>query len=358
MARKTGKKVPKWTARKPNGATTRPRSGSGKRIAPAARDWKALGENLASVLGAMSENQYLIISARREPWFVQFARQGKELLRAEAVSNNYLPESSRLSDAKMAALTRLGWLAPTGSPPESTPEKQPNGSPNFFRDFTPPVPFEEVAELATETLVRIYGVVHPSALEYQSFEQDHGTLLLPTLGLMARPQTPSKTSSKEASTGEGHDFESLRALVLGTVRKGLEDDKVDFDDDGDLQVRFGSAVAFVRPMKDPLSVRVFSPILTAVEADHELLHRLNDLNADTSFAKFLHRGDTVYATVDVPAAPMVPEHLDRAIVGLGQFADELDDQLQTDFGGRTAFGEFRAKPLERFLGFKPPRATA
>jgi hypothetical protein len=354
MERKKKRTVTKRAAAKPSRAKGGPRSGNGKRLAPAARDWRKLGANLAAVLGAMGEDQYLIISAKREPWFVQFAKQGAELLRAEAVSNHYLPEGSRLPDAKVATLTRLGWVAPTGLPPESTPEKQPNGSPNFFRDFTPPVPFEDVAQLAVETLTKVYGVVHPTALEYQAFHRDQGTLLLPTLGLTARPQEPAKAASKKTPAGDGHDIASLRALVLKTVRKGLKDDTADYDDDGDLQVRFGSAVAFVRPVENPLSVRVFSPVLAAVEADEELLARLNDLNADTSFARLMHMGDTVFAAVDVPAAPLLPEHLDRAIVGLGKFADEIDDHLQADFGGRTAFGEFRAKPADRTLGFKIP----
>jgi hypothetical protein len=358
VARPKAGKGRKRVAGKRSATKVTARSRSGKRLAPARQDWNTLEKNLAAVLGAMGEDQFLIVSAKREPWFVQFAAKGAGGLRAEAVSNNYLPEGSRLPDTKVAALKRLGWLPPTGLPPESTPEKQPNGSPNFFRDFTPPVPFEDVARLAVETLAKVHGVVHPTALEYQSFHEGHGALLLPTLGLTPLRQEPAGKSSRKSPAGEGHDFASLRALVLRTVRAGMKDDAVDYDGDGDLRVRFGSAVAFVRPMKDPLSVRVFSPVLAAVEADLELLARLNDLNADTSFARLLHQGNTVYASVDVPAAPLVPEHLDRAIAGLGGYADELDDHLQMDFGGRTAFGEFRPRPVERSLGFKPPKATA
>ncbi len=100
-------------------------------------------------------------------------------------------------------------------------------------------------------------------------------------------------------------------------------------------------------------MHLHSPVVAAVDGENGLLQRLNDLNATISFARFLALNGTVFAAVDIQAAPLVPAHLHRAILGLGNLADGVDELLQREFGGRTAFGEFRPRPTEQRLGFRP-----
>ena len=157
------KKAPKKTAKPSKPKTT-------------AEAWQSFGDNLAAVLGALSEDQYLVISAKRDPWYVQFAAQGAHGMRAEAVSDSYLDDSAKLSAAQIAALKKAGWLPPTGTPGEAAPKKQPDGSPNYFLEYSRPVPFEEVASLARHTLADIFEVIHPGALEYQSFDRNDRAL--------------------------------------------------------------------------------------------------------------------------------------------------------------------------------------
>jgi len=127
--------------------------------------WPAFVERLAGVLGALEEDQYLVISVKRTNRFVQFAAQGAFGMRAETTSNDYLTGSERLSARQVLALRAAGWHGQTGSPDESTPEKDPDGSPNFFVEFASPVPFMDVAQLTVQTVAEILGVPHPGFLE-------------------------------------------------------------------------------------------------------------------------------------------------------------------------------------------------
>lgn len=127
--------------------------------------WPPFEDRLTAVLGALEEEQVLIISVKNTNRFVQFVAQGPFGMRAEATSNRYLAQSERLDPAQIAELVAAGWRNPTGSPEESTPEDDPDGSPNFFVEFPAPVRSAEVAKMAVHTLASIMRVPHPWFLE-------------------------------------------------------------------------------------------------------------------------------------------------------------------------------------------------
>jgi hypothetical protein len=287
----------------------------------------------------LEEDQFLVISAKRGWAYVQFAAQGSFGLRAESVSNNYLSGADALSADQVDALQKLGWSPPTGTPSEVTPKKQPEGSPNFFRDFARPVPFSDAARLAVRTLAGVHGIPHPGYLEYQAFDTDRRSILIPTLGLKVRPS--ARPSAKERPSS----VRRVRGLVLKAIRKASANADLRFDKHGRLALRFGSAVVVVRAHKDPFCVSVTSPLLGKVQRTDGLVDRLNDLNAKVRFARLFVRDGVVYAAVEVSASPFVPEHVVSACELLGNLADHIDGMLQWEFGGRTAFGEFRSKPL-------------
>ena len=74
--------------------------------------WPAFERKLAETLGALEEDQYLVVSAKRGWAYVQFAAQGSFGLRAECVGNNYLDEAHALRAGQMALLRRIGWSSP------------------------------------------------------------------------------------------------------------------------------------------------------------------------------------------------------------------------------------------------------
>jgi len=62
--------------------------------------------------------------------------------------------------------------------------------------------------------------------------------------------------------------------------------------------------------------------------------------------------DSVIAALDIFTSPLIADHVARGCALLGDIADQVDDLLQEEFGGRTAFGEFRSPTQKkRRIGF-------
>lgn len=299
--------------------------------------WDDLETRLAEALGALEEDQYLILSAKRGYGYVQFAAQGSFGLRAEAVSNHYLPPEHALGEAELATMRELGWNEPTRKPSEPAPEGQSMGSPNFFHDFERPVHFADLARVAIRTLVEALHVSHPGSLEYEARDRDGSQILLPGLGLKHRVAAPKPAAPAEQTPAR------TRELLLQAARQGFEDPHLEFDKDGDLAMRFGSAMVFVRVHESPHCISVFSPVLSNPSEPEGVVARLNELNAGLRYVRLFLTGDVVFAAMEVPAVPFVAQHVLDACVEIGRVADGIDDMLQAQFGGRTAFGEFRGK---------------
>jgi hypothetical protein len=145
---------------------------------------------LASVLHDLGQTQdeSLIISDVHSRRYVQFYVDESMGLHAEAASNNCLSPARALSVDQERALLALGWSPPSWSfddPPGTSPS---GGSCNFVRLFVPPVPFDEAARLAVETLTDVLCVSDPSDLDYHAFfDEGDEVVLLPILGIARRP---------------------------------------------------------------------------------------------------------------------------------------------------------------------------
>jgi hypothetical protein len=289
--------------------------------------WPPFEQNLTAVLARLEEDQYLILSVKHSDRFVQFAGQGSFGMRTETTSNSYLPKSELLNDEQIEAMQASGWLSPTGAPDEATPERDPDGSPNFFRDFPSPVPYEAIARLTVRTFAEILRVPHPGFLEYEAFD-DHCPLLFPSLGLKVRERQEVIETT-----------ESIRQRLLTVLREVTDLPNLEYDEDGDIAIRFGSALVYARITEEPLLIRLYTPILSGIEIGEALLMRLNDINAHLNFARFVYRNGTVFGLVDAAAIPFVADHIAEGFTQLCSVADGIDDLLQAEFGGQTAFLE-------------------
>ena len=212
--------------------------------------WPPFAQKLATVLATLNEDQFLVILAKRSNRFVQFAGQGASGVRAESVSNQYLPRSEQLDAQQIARLKELGWQTPTGTAESSTPERDPDGSPNYFVEFASPVPFAALADLAVRTLVDVLRVPYPGFLEYEAFDADQNSIIHPELGL--KRATRTTPTDKLADVAD---------RLLATIKEATGIADLAFDDDGDIQVRYGSMAAFIRPVGDPPYVRIRSLLL-------------------------------------------------------------------------------------------------
>lgn len=290
------------------------------------RLWRELARKLESVLSRLKEDECLVLCGKASNHFVQFMNQGSEGLRAEAVSNGFLSGRERWSEAQHAAFLALGWEPPTGSPEEATPIMQPEGSANYLHEFKVPVDAAAAAALAVTTLADVMAIPHPGFLNYQSFDVDRGgSLSWSELGL--KVAEPAQSAARTAER-------LLRALREET---GIE--SLDFDDDGDVPLRYGSVVVFARVSGDTPSVRLHARILGEVSSSAALLERLNDLNARVVRPTFFHAVDSVYAVTDIPASPFEGRHLVQALREFCELADGVDELLQSEFGGHTTFAD-------------------
>jgi type III secretion system-like peptide-binding chaperone len=149
---------------------------------PAEEAWRDFETQLARALGDLEEDQFLIVSKKRTNRFTQFCSQGRFGMRVEATANAYLRRRERLMSDERRRLTELGWRCPTLTVEEDQAGAV-DGSPNFFRDVPWPVPFDEVAALATATLRQVFRARHPGELEYHARSFDGHPVRFPSLRL-------------------------------------------------------------------------------------------------------------------------------------------------------------------------------
>ena len=270
----------------------------------------------------MAEDQMLVISDKQSRRFIQFAAQGAFGLRAEISSNAYLPRSDRLTDMQIARLFKAGWEFPTGRPGESTPEKDPDGSPNFFIDFPAPIETGRIAAQAVAALSEILRVPHPGFLRYEAFDTDGNVLDFPRLGI--------KRMEKE----EQANLRRIAPRLLAALRviTGLKD--LDYDEDGDVVLRYGNITMCVRIIGNPPWIRFYAPLVRDVRETRKLLARLNELNSDFGFMDFFAHDKTVYAISEITASPLQHAVLEKAMRIFSTIADGMDATLKAEFGGK------------------------
>ncbi|HEU4421129.1 MAG TPA: hypothetical protein VFR67_01160, partial [Pilimelia sp.] len=136
--------------------------------------------------------------------------------------------------------------------------------------------------------------------------------------------------------------DQVRTVVATMLKTDLEHLQVDAD--GDINIRAGSAMVFVRVRDNPPLVDVFSPVLTEVEPTEQLYVKLSELTNRMPIGRLYCTSDTVWASIPVFGRSFQATHLMLAVQVMTGLADELDDRLHGEFGGKRFFGE----------GDKPP----
>jgi hypothetical protein len=291
-------------------------------------DWPDFVAELARTLAALGPTESLVLevvpegSAAPPSYYVQFAPQPGGL-RAEAVGNAFLPEPAQLNDAELERLEQQGWTAPASQ------------APNFWKDWSAPVPNEEVADLAVTTLRLIYGAQTPADIREQR----------------RAGRTPGPASMPAAHGAPVATIESVRRGVDQAMHDlfGVEDLKKDEHDEL-WPFEFGSAAVHVRVYGEPPIVQVMAPLLTELHETPELIEAVNGLNLNVAFAKIVWTGDAIVASIEMFGAPFTPLHLSHACSVIGAIADDHVHVLQQRFGGRMGNGAFRPPPRPSRVG--------
>jgi hypothetical protein len=295
--------------------------GISHRIDPAkkiSKDWPIFTERLTSVLSKLKEDQFLIVSTEDGDQYVQFACQGVWGMRVEVPSNHFLKGAHRLNRRQMLWLSSHGWNAPTGMGKRATPSKDPDGSPNYFIDFPNPTTVSEISQIATDALVNAMQIQHPARLHYEAFDADQHELLFDELGLKPKPTPP------------------LMERVLQVVRGVTGIAGLELDKDGDVYVRYGDIGVCATPVEKGL--RLSTLLVGGIGESPVLLSKLNGINAGLRGIRCVHQEKCVYAALDLPANPFVPEQLSQELTEFASVAAGLAHALGAEFNGNTNAG--------------------
>lgn len=109
------------------------------------------------------------------------------------------------------------------------------------------------------------------------------------------------------------------------------------DNEGDVAIRVGSTMLFLRTGPDGKEVTVFAAVVHDVAGRSRAAEVVNDLNVESRWVKFQLVRDRVFASISVLAQPFVPAHLHQAVRVLSDVADGIDEDLAAKLDGRTTF---------------------
>lgn len=280
--------------------------------------WDEFSRRLDEVLSVMDSTADLTISAA-PPTDVEAVRPGiRFTMRDPQQITAYVTGSAEglATEAEAAGLTALGWAPP------------PSGEPHHHATFDQEAS-ADLARLATDTLAGVFGVLHPIFLEPDQLAEilkgeAEWTPLAP------RPLSREETSVRTGSRAE------LDQLVDELLRREFGHPSLR-NEQGDVAIRVGSTVVFLRSTPDAAELVLFSPLVHDVSGRSRACEVLNDLNVESRYGRFSLHKDRVFVQLSVAAQPFVPAHLHQALRALSQIADGIDDELAARLGGRTTF---------------------
>ncbi len=247
-------------------------------------------------------------------------------LRAYAVSNRSLPRTHRLSHKRLGEVIELGW-----SPPGVV-----DGSGDRFGLTEPRAEAVRVAKIVTRTLREVYRSPHPAFLLYTAVNGEGSAVSVPPLGVA------------RAVTEEGAQLGHLQLSTLPLAKRvplvlsamlRVAPESLPVDSDGDIGIRNGSAMVFVRVRDQPDLVEVFSPVLLEVQENQRLYQKLSELTHRMPVGRLYWANNVVWAGIAVFGRDFQASHLMLAVEVMTGLADELDDRLSKEFGGRRFFSD-------------------
>jgi hypothetical protein len=298
--------------------------------------WAQFAAKLAGVLAGFEKDQTVVLAldpdarshaSLERSYFVALTAGEEGRLTAEAVGNDALPADIRLHRETIERLIELGW-----DPPHS-------GEQTSFTRSLGEGEQEPAARLAIATLREAYGAPHPAFLRYEAHGTGGARVELPRLGLRhVSDDAPWENGDRPApAPSEPELLERVRRVVADVM--DLELDSLTVEEKNGIPVRAGTAMVYVRVRGESLIIEVFSPMLLEVARTPQLLEKLNDINMRSSLVKTFLANEIVYGTVQLTGSDFDPAHLEHALRLMTSFAEDMDEKLQGDFGGRPFFGE-------------------
>ncbi|HEY9289660.1 MAG TPA: YbjN domain-containing protein [Microlunatus sp.] len=296
-----------------------------------AQAWAEFQARLSEVVSVIDDSGDLVIGTESEPAdkggpFVSFSAPVRDTIRSEAASNAVLADAFQLGQSELAAMERAGWDAPTA---EAGNGSQPTA--NFWIEL-PQEESDRLAELAVIALRDVYGVPHPVFLAPDQ---------------LAEILTPKAEDPNDQPRYADEDVTAVMPGSREHLDDLLDDELTELfghrpirDEEGDIAIRVGSTMIFLRTSPDAREIVVFAALVHEVEGGRSRATEvLNDLNSEGRWVKFQLIKDRVFATLSVMAQPFVPAHLAQAVQIMSGTADAIDDHLADKLRGRTTFDD-------------------
>lgn len=286
-----------------------------------AQAWEEFQARLSEVISVIDDSEDMTIgtaTAGEDPApFVRFSAPRREVVRLEAASNAVLGEDFQLGADQLQQMSDLGWEDPST-----------DIGPNFWIDGEQ-AGSDELAAMAVSALRDVYGVQHPVFLAPDQLAEI----------LQPRPEPlvgSTEFDAEDVVATIPASPEHLDGMVEAELQEMFGHAPLR-DSEGDIAIRVGSTMLFVRIPRDGREVIVFATVVHDVVGRSRAAEVLNDLNADARWVKFQMIRDHVFVTLSVPAHPFVPAHLHQAVRIMSEVADGVDNELATKLDGRTTF---------------------
>ena len=311
-----------------------------------AQAWADFGARLAEVLSMVDESGDLTIGTPRGDGapdsYLRFSSPVRDRLRCES---GVVATPSQ--DEQVAALLADGW--------ERTGDDRsgPAGAVVVAAEC-PQEESETMAELAVRALRDVFGVQHPvflapdqlaevlqpDAADLRSSSKSEDSFV----GRVLEPTgTPRRGSSVEI---DPEDLTSTLPDGPGHLNQMVDAELTDMyghppfrDNEGDVAIRVGSTMIFLRTSRDGKEVTVFAAVVHDVSGRSRATEVINDLNVESRWVKFQLVRDRVFASMSVLAQPFVPAHLHQAVRVVSDVADGIDEELAAKLDGRTTFAD-------------------
>lgn len=292
-----------------------------------AEAWTGFQRRLSEVISVIDDSADLRISTatasddEHGPYLV-FSAPRRDMVRCEAASNASLDDAYQLGSEQLAQMESFGWQPPSADGVGATA--------NFWIEDDQE-DSDQLSEQAVAALRDVYGVPHPVFLSPDQLAE----ILQPT----PEPLTPDLGPDLDADDVVAvmpRDRAHLDRLVTEELTDMFGHPPL-HDAEGDIAIRVGSTMIFLRTSTDGQEIIVFSTVVHDVEGRSRATEVLNDLNADARWVKFQMIRDRVFLTHSVQARPFVPAHLHQAVRTMSEVADGIDDELAVKLRGRTTF---------------------
>lgn len=268
--------------------------------------WDDFTERLDEILSVMDASGDLTIAV---------ARSRKRPQDAASVTFSVVAPDviqATLAAFDHAELADLGWAA---------------DGPGVYRLSVHQEKTRHLAEVTVTTMSSVLEVLHPAFLEPDQLAE-----ILSPGGAPHDIGLPTVDVAALVPATQQHLDEFIAAeLDRFTGHSPLRNAQ------GDLAVRVGSTVVFLRSTPDLREVVLFSPLVHDVAGRSRAVEVLNDLNVEARYCRFALHRDRVYVQLSVFAQPFVPAHLRHALEHISHVADAIDDELAARLSGRTTY---------------------